>query len=506
MLINSIAFVIFSCAVIFLYYLIPKKFRWIVLLLSSYVFYFISSKFLSTYLLLSTLSVYISGIFIDKENEKLENKKIEKKKALKKKKAIVTFSVLFNIGILLVLKYSNFFIVSFNSLFNTKYSLVKIILPLGISYYTLQAISYIVDVYRSKYKADRNFFHVSLFLSFFPIITEGPISRFNDLTPKLLEGHSIKYENIINGFALMLWGYFKKLVIADRCGIFVLDVFSGNYSGIVILFGIILYTVQIYFEFSGCMDIVNGLSKTMGIELTNNFERPFFSKSIQEFWRRWHITLGSWLKDYVFYPVSLSKASMKVNKFSRKRLGKNLSKVVPVMFSLFFVWFLNGMWHGASWKYVFYGLYYYFIMMIGLLLKPLGDKILSTLKVNTKSQLYKIFQTLRTTLFVLIGMNIFRASTVKSAFYVIGLIFRKSNTNLLMHGLTIIDFIVISVGIIILLIYGILEEKGIYVIDKLNKSNLLLRYFVYIMIIFMIIIFGIYGPGYNPSDFIYGQF
>ena len=506
MLINSLGFLIFSFLVIFLYYVTPKKIRWIVLLLSSYIFYFISSKFLSVYLFLSTISVYLSGLFIERVNNSLNENKIDKNVSKTRKKLIVTCSVLFNVIILFVLKYSNFFIGNFNSLFNTKIGLVKIILPLGISYYTLQAISYIVDVYRGKYKADKSFFHVSLFLSFFPIITEGPISRFNDLSSKLLEGHSLKYENLINGLSLMLWGYFKKMVIADRCGIFIENALSGSNSGFVVLVAIIFYTIQIYFEFSGCMDIVSGLSKTMGIELTRNFERPFFSKSIQEFWRRWHITLGTWLKDYVFYPISLSKISMKVNKFCRKKLGKNLSKVVPVMFSLFFVWFLNGMWHGASWKFIFYGLYYYIIMMLGLLFAPLSDKIIKVLKIDINSKCYKLFQILRTIIFVLIGMTIFRASSVSNAFETIFSIFKGSSIKIFSLGLSVVDFIVVFIGVLIVFIYGLLEEKGIYVIDKLNNSKLVIKYLIYIIIVFMIIIFGIYGPGYNPSDFIYGQF
>ena len=438
--------------------------------------------------------------------EDKEKKKELKIKVKKRKKLILTLGILFNVGILLVLKYSNFFITTVNSIVKSNIPLVKFLLPLGISYYTLQAISYIADVYRGKYKPSKNIFEVSLFLIYFPIITEGPISRFDELAPQLYNGNKLKYENLINGGGKVLWGFFKKMVIADRCGIYVSSVFKPGITGLPILVGVVLYTIQLYAEFSGCIDIVSGLSETMGIKLPVNFERPFFSKSIQEFWRRWHKTLGAWLKDYVFYPVSLSKASMNVTKFARKNLSKNLAKFVPIAFSLFFVWFLNGFWHGASLKYIFYGLYYYIIMMVALLFKPLTDKLVELLKINTDSKGFKLFQIIRTCIFVFIGMLIFRSTSVKDAFVTLGSIFAHSTLRVTSFGLTKIDFLVIMGGVVLLFVYGILEEKGYNVIDKINNSNLALRYLIYFIIVFAIIIFGIYGPGYNASDFIYAQF
>lgn len=505
MLINSIKFVVFASLVVFLYYVFPIKKRWIVLLVSSYIFYYLSSKNLIIFILLSTLSIYLAGIYIDKVNNKKEE--LTKEKIKSRKKIIMLSTVLFNTLILLVLKYSNFFIGSFNGIFRKNIPFVKILLPLGISYYTLQAISYVVDVYRGKYKPSKNIFEVALYLSFFPIITEGPISRFDFLAPKIYNGNKLKYENIINGLSLMLWGFFKKLVIADRAAIYVNEVFGNNLvGGGTVVVAIILYTIQIYAEFSGCMDIVTGLSKTMGIELASNFERPFFSRSIQEFWRRWHKTLGAWLKDYIFYPISLSHITMKITKNARKKLNKNLAKFVPVAFSLFFVWFLNGFWHGASWKYILYGLYYYIIMMIGLLFKPLTDKMIEKLKIDTNSFGYRLFQIIRTCILVFIGMMLFRSKTIGDAFNMFVAIFTKPSYLLTSFGLTAIDFIIILISCLMLLIYGVLEEHNIKVIEELNNNKLWVRYLIYLTIIFMIIIFGIYGPGYNPSDFIYGQF
>ena len=504
----SVKFILFSLVVLLLYYVLPKKFRWIILLAASYIFYFLSSKFLTIFIILSSISVYITGLLINKQNKKIDKNNIELNKKIKRnKKLFLLFAVLLNVAFLLVLKYSNFFIDISNSIFKTNFGFVKILLPLGISYYTLEAISYIADIYMGKYEASKNFFAVNLFLIFFPTITEGPICKFNDVSPKLMNGNSIKYENLINGAGLMLFGYFKKLVIADRAGIYVNNVFGNtSLSGSVVFFAIALYTIQIYAEFSGCMDIVCGLSKMLGIDLPKNFERPFFSKSIQEFWRRWHKTLGVWLKDYVFYPISFSKLITRISKFSRKKLSKNLAKFLPVASSLFFVWFLNGFWHGASFKYILYGLYYYIVMMIGLLLKPYTDKLLNKLKINIKSKGYGLFQTIRTTLLVFVGMMLFRSKTITAAIDMFKSIFRCSKEKLTSFGLTNIDFIIILIGIILLFIYGILEEKGIDVVDKLNKKPLVIRYLVYLIICLSIIVFGIYGPGYNPADFIYGQF
>ena len=517
MLINSIKFVVFAALVVFLYYIVPLKKRWIVLLVSSYIFYFLSSKYLIVFILLSTLSIYLSGILIGKQDDLLalcedkEKKKELKIKVKKRKKLILTLGILFNVGILLVLKYSNFFITTVNSIVKSNIPLVKFLLPLGISYYTLQAISYIADVYRGKYKPSKNIFEVSLFLIYFPIITEGPISRFDELAPQLYNGNKLKYENLINGGGKVLWGFFKKMVIADRCGIYVSSVFKPGITGLPILVGVVLYTIQLYAEFSGCIDIVSGLSETMGIKLPVNFERPFFSKSIQEFWRRWHKTLGAWLKDYVFYPVSLSKASMNVTKFARKNLSKNLAKFVPIAFSLFFVWFLNGFWHGASLKYIFYGLYYYIIMMLGMYAEPLIAKFFSALKIKRESAPLNIFRIFRTLILVIGGMMLFRADTVCDWLFMIKRIVTDFGggtflKDALLCGMDKADFLITAIGAAVIFTVSLLQEKGIEIRESIAQWALPARWAVYLALVLSVIIFGAYGIGYEAVDFIYGQF
>ncbi|MEG2457318.1 MAG: MBOAT family O-acyltransferase [Bacilli bacterium] len=500
----SLEFWVFIFVTVLLYFLMPKKIKWIVLLVSSIVFYIISSKVLSIYLFVSVISIYVGALGISKINNipvTDENKKRNKRN----KKIILLIIILINIGMLLYLKYYNFFGEIIGLIVNSKFSIKTILLPLGISYYTLQGISYVVDVYRGKTEADRNIGRLSLFLIFFPQMTMGPISKYSSLANQLYEGHKINYNNFKYGFTLILFGLFKKLVIADRAGMFVNEVFKINTGGLNVVLAIVLYTIEIYAEFSGYMNIITGISKMIGIDLPLNFNRPFFSKSIAEFWRRWHITLGVWLKDYIFYPISLSKYISKIVFFTRKHLPKSASRFIASALPLFFVWFLNGLWHGASIKYIVYGLYYYILMMIGLAFKPLFDKLIAKFNINTESLFYKVFQVLRTILIVLIGMMIFRSKSLGSAWSMFISIFNFS-TPFSLFGLHLIDFIVLFVGVSVMLIVGIIGEKGKDPFEVLCKNGSYVQIFVYVFLILSVVIFGIYGYHFNASDFIYGQF
>lgn len=359
MQINSIEFILFVMAVLVLYAIFPKKYKYIILLISSYIFYISNSKKLTIFLILSTISVYFIALKIQNIDDKLkislkeitdkDKKKSLRKEAKSNKKKFLVIGVIINIGILWFLKYSYLFSNFINNLslfknYNISIPSLKFLLPLGISYYTLQAVSYIVDVYRGQVKADKNFGKVALFLSFFPQMVEGPIGRYDKLANQLYEPHKITEKNLKYGFELLLWGYFKKMVIADRIAMYANEVFNNylQYNGFVILIGIVCYTIQIYSEFSGGIDIVRGVASLFGITLEENFKRPFYAKSIDEFWRRWNITLGTWLKDYIFYPVSLSKVTTKISSVSEKVFKRTyIAKLIPVAFSLLFVWLGN---------------------------------------------------------------------------------------------------------------------------------------------------------------------
>lgn len=484
----SIEFLLFVLVLVFIYYVFPKKYRYIVLLIGSLIFYYLFSGKYIIFILLSSVITYFSGKLIEKYNDK--------------RKLILTLSILLNLSFLLVLKYINFFGDIFRVVgINIPYK--KFILPIGISYYTLETISYLTDIYRKRMKAENNYLKVLLFLVYFPQIVEGPIANYSRLSKTLFNTEKFNYDNFVSSFVLIGWGFVKKLVIADRAGIFVSKVFENNYGGILLVIGVILYTLQIYADFSGCIDIVSGVSELFGVKLDENFKRPFFSKSIQEFWRRWHITLGTWLKEYVFYPISLSKINMKLNLKLMKMKSKYLSKFIITAFPLFFVWFFNGMWHGASFKYVVYGLYYYVLMMIGILLEPILKKIISIFKVNTEVWSYKFFQAIRTILIVCFGMFLFRVDS----FAQMGVMLHsKASTALFSLGLKKADFALLIVGIFIMLIVGVMQEFNINIRKELQKQNLIFKWLVYYIIIFSIIIFGIYGKGYDAASFIYGGF
>lgn len=511
MLMNLFKYFVILLVCLMLYYIIPRKYRWISLFICSIIYYYLMSKCLIIYALISALSIYVFGILINKVNDRKcdsddkELKREFKRKNKTYKKLILSLCLLINIGLLIYLKYSNFLVSSVNSIFglNINEPFSKIVLPLGISYYTLMAISYITDVYRGKYKASNNPFKVILYIIFFPSVQEGPIARFDDVGDKIYNGNDFNYNKIHSGCMLILFGLFKKMVIADRVGIFVNNIFGTEIGGISVLLAMILYTIQIYAEFSGFMDMAIGGAKLFGIDLPSNFNRPFLSKSVEEFWRRWHITLGTFLKDYVFYPISLSKFNMKLSAFNNKHLSKYLCKFFMSAVPLFFVWFLNGLWHGASIKYILYGLYYYIIMMIGLLLEPLFNK-LKTDKINTK--ILDILKVIRTWIFVIIGMTIFRATSLGEAFKMVGRIFTHNSNGIMSYGLSIIDFIIVILFIILLFFIAFKEEKGKNVSEDIVNSFPFNKYLVYYILIVMILVFGIYGPGYNASDFIYGQF
>lgn len=512
---------IFITGVFLIYTITPKKYKFIVLILSSYVFYFLVSKFLIIYVLITTITVYIVGERLTRYERqfKLESTGLnrDERKALKvvfskKKKLFLLLGIVLNVGILMVLKYINFFGETINWAFNVfkiDYSLpiVEIGLPLGISYYTLQALGYIIDVYRGKYEGG-NLFKVALFLGYFPALLEGPIGNFDKLADQLYQGNDFNFKSVISGSQLIIWGLIKKIVIADRLNIIVSSIFDNysEYSGIIIAFAIILFTFQLYAEFSGIIDIVTGVSEVFGIKLAQNFDSPLCSKDISEFWRRWHISLGAWFKDYIFYPITTSKWFNKLNK-AVKQWGKPMLTIfITTAVALLPVWLLTGLWHGASWKYVVYGLYYYVLMLIGMFAKQMESKVL---KLETKAtpKWFDVYKILRTFVLVNIGMLIFKCNDLAAAWDMFTHIFSGGSISLIANGvIDKWDFIMTILGIICLLAVEIIHYKGISIRETVAKTHFTIQWFFWIAAIFFIIIFGAYGNGYVEPDPIYGGF
>lgn len=329
---TSFAFFILYFGITYIIYsLMPQKAKWCVLLVGSYIFYFVATKGHVAAIIIATVLVWGSGLIIQKLNADFKQKRKETEKAQRKKLkakykryklAVLNIGIIATLAILLVCKYSNFFILSTNSIFGTDFDKVHFIQPMGISFYTLQAVSYLTDVYRGKYDACKNPLRVSLYLSFMLTVVEGPVARWDQFGVQLKDCKKFNPSDLVYGAQRVVWGLFKKIVIADRAAGFVNAVFDSHdkYGGLVVVCGIIFYTIQLYFEFSGVMDVVCGMGEMMGLKLPENFSRPFFAKSINEFWQRWHITLGGWLRDYIFYPISLSKPFMNLTKSARKSL------------------------------------------------------------------------------------------------------------------------------------------------------------------------------------------
>lgn len=508
-------FALFLPIVIVIYQLVPKKFRWVMMLATDYIFFWLISGKLLIYLIAATLIAHYIGIWL--ENATLTSD-CSSKELTKKKRRILALGILINLAVLIVLKYFNFFgqsISDFLGLFsvNWEFKAIKFLVPIGISYYTLQVISYITDVYRGTLKPEHNLAKVALYLSFFPQIMEGPISRFHEVADDLYSGSSIKFDNLKMGYQRIVWGLFKKYIIADRIAPVVSTVFSSydSYDGSIVAFGAICYTCQLYMEFSGCMDIIIGTGQIFGIKLPENFRQPFFAKDASDFWHRWHITLGTWFKDYIFYPVSLAKPVKNFAKKVKNRFGRNVSKFVAPVAALFCVWSCNGLWHGAQWTFIFYGMYYFILITLENILESPAQKLTAKLHINRDGVGFKIFRMVKLFIIVNIGELFFRAETVKDGFMMLGRIISNFHITKLFSkiynlGMDEPDVYTALVGLIIVCIVGILHEKNIRIRESISKWKLPVRWAFWYAAIIFIILFGAYGAGYASVDMIYAGY
>lgn len=516
---------LFLPIVVLIYNLVPQKVRYLVLLLASFIFFFMISSKLIIFLVLSIISIYLGGKLLSSLNDKMEKevetcekdlKKEIKDKYKKKKKLVLVLVILFNVIFLFYFKYLKFFTLNTNFLLewlniDFKFKIIKHLAPIGISFYTLQAISYMIDVYRGKIESEKNILKLSLYLSFFPTIMEGPIARFGEMAETLFSGIKVSYHNFCFGYQRILYGFFKKYVIADRLNILVKMVFDNytSYSGIAAWAAAIGYTVLLYAEFSGTMDVVIGTGEIFGIKMPENFRQPFFAKNVSEFWTRWHITLGTWFKDYIFYPVSLSKPLKKITVFMRKVLGNRFGALVSGAIALLCVWLLNGLWHGAGWNYIFFGLFHFTLIILGNIFEPVVISLCEKLKINRKNIFYRIMQSVKMTIFIFIGEMFFRAPTLSIGFGMFKKMFTDlsyTKGELLSLGIDIKDYIILFIAIAVIFIVGILREKNVNIREKIAENNIVVRWIFYYILILSVIVFGAYGPGYAPVDPIYADF
>lgn len=495
---------------------LPPRFRHIALLVASYGMIGFISKWLAIFPLLSTAVVYGFARIMErteqialaeKPNLSKEEWKLRKKAMTRRKKHWLALGLVLNLGMLVGLKYINFLDSGLNGvlhLFGAGISIpmFRILLPLGISYYTLQSTGYLIDCFRGKYPAEHQFMKLALFVGYFPQLLEGPIGHYDQTGARMNAPLRFDFHQFTRGLQMILFGLFKKLVIADRLSILVSAVFGdpGAYSGYPVALAVIAFTFQLYAEFSGMIDLVRGVSQMYGIALEENFRRPFFSASVGEFWRRWHISLGTWFKEYVFYPVSMSKLFSRVNKKLRSRCSPFIQGFVPSAMALLCVWVLTGLWHGASMKYLIYGLYYCVVILAENLLGHLTEE-----KPLTKKPLWRAFGVARTFVLVNLGMLMFRADTLTAGWKMLCSIFSRASGEI-WSAFQPAEAVVAVLSLLLLLWISLAQERGNSVRERIEKRPIALQYAVWIGFAIIIIVFGAYGLGYLPPDPIYGGF
>lgn len=490
------------------YFVIPSRFRKIVILISSLVFYVCAGWEKIIFLIVDFLITYfaswkINSLYSGKSGTG-DSKKIASR--------YVKISVFAIILILVLFKAANF-LTSSSGILSSWRSVYSFLVPLGLSYYTFSSVGYILDVYWKKANFEKNALTLFACIIYFPHIVEGPINRYGKMFAQFERLPGFQFKRVCFGFQRMIWGYFKKLVIADRISVVTSSIF-GNldlYDGGFVLFGMLLNVVHIYADFSGCMDIVLGISEAYGIKMEENFNHPFFSSSIAEFWRRWHMTLCSWFKNYIYMPLSVSQIHIKMIMKLRKKHGTTFSRMYATIVPMLVVWILTGLWHGTGWNYVLWGVYYAVLMSAGVLLQKKFKKMKEFFKIDDCSKGWKLFSIIRTFFLFAIGRMITVLNRWDSLAVVMKRLLRRWNPwiffdgSLYKLGLDRQNFTLMILTVIFLFAVEFLQTKG-SVRELIARKNIVLRWIVYFAAICSVIIFGMYGPGYNASSFVYGNF
>lgn len=464
--VSTLGFLIVFLISLVIYYSIPNKLKWIALLA-------FSLAFISTYkiaglifVFASAFSIWMAGLKI----EKIDHSDYDKAEIKRKKKCILTLAILFNVSVLVVLKYVGFFA----GVVLTGGNPFAILIPVGLSYYTLQAVGYILDLYWGRISAEKSYFKILLFLCYFPQMIQGPISRYKDLSYELtIKDHTFSARNIKFGVQLMLFGYFKVLVIGAGAQEFVTNIFYGTSTpyGLSVLLGLILFGIQLYGNFSGGIDIVRGISECFGVILPENFKQPFFSKSLSEHWRRWHMTLGSWVKDYLFYPITLSKPVSKWKKCLKKQVSKKMANKIPIAVTNVLVFILVGIWHGTGTNYMLWGLYNGLILAFSELMADAYVKATGKLHINTHTWAWSLFAMLRTLFIVSLGRSTDCAATASGALNLVGNMFKIGKTNLGIINISANVVVLFLMSVVILLAVDMIHEKNISIREYMERKS-----------------------------------
>ena len=521
----------FLPATMLAYQIIPRRARWVVLLAASYAFFWSISGALMVYLLAATVTIWLTGLglgrLIQARAEALKEPGADRRTVKhwhqRRMKAVLALGILVNMGMLFSFKYVPFAARTLAPLATPLLApfgitwpehVASIAAPIGISFYTLQAVSYLVDVYRQRITADTNLGRLALYLAFFPQIMEG--LSVATTRPRAPSWRAIPSRR--RGFRRALCGSVKglakKYLVANRVNMLVKAVFAsaGSYGGSITLLAGALYTLQLYCDFSGTMDFVVGTGRIFGVRLPENFRQPFFSRTASEFWQRWHITLGLWLRDYVFYPVSLSTPVKHAGHAARKLLGNHMGSVAVSGIALFAVWFGNGLWHGAGGQYVLFGLYWFAVIWLGGFAEVLAQGWCPRLGIDRDGKVWRALQHVRTLGIVVVGEIIFRAPGGRAALQLLAEAVRNPSIDTLFDGtvaklgLSSADAVCLLIALAALLVVGLMRERGAWSAERLWRASHLAPCLMCCALFFIVIIFGAYGTGYVPVDPMYASF
>ena len=509
----SALFLVFVAAVVLLYYVLPKSFRFWVVLAASLAFSAFLGFYTLLFVLISAVLCYVGGLLSGPS----------KKTALRNAATIIT--VVINIALLCAVKYYNVIGLAaerLNLMFgavNGANSFFLYAVPVGMSFYVLQTTGYIFDCRWEKIAPEKNFFKVLLFSTYFPQLMSGPMNTYASLSAEFEKAKEVKFDfsRISDGAVRVAWGFFKKLVIAERAAIVVNKIYADHltYTGWFIPLGVFFFAIQLYTDFSGCMDVVIGVSHMLGIELPENFNCPFFSKNVKEYWRRWHITLGAWLRDYLMYPVLKSTPLIKIGDWSKAKFGKKNGKKVPTYIALLILWFAVGYWHGGLWNYVIgSGILHFIYIVLGMIFEPWFKKIRP--KIGADKLYFRIFQSVRTFILMLTGFVFFRSASVGDAIDMYAAIFRKSETafnwtNFTATGMTLAHLIVLIVAVLIVCAVDAYkyqpseDDQPRSAIAFLRSKGVVLLWAAFMVLVLATLIFGMYGLGYDSGSFIYAR-
>lgn len=500
MLFNSVSFLIFFPIVVMIYFLVPRRVKYLWLLGASYYFYMSWNPRYALLMLAATIITWGGGLLLAAWGQN------SGKRAKRVKVMCLAGGIVLILGILFVFKYYAFAAATVEKVFallhvSVQMPVFDVLLPVGISFYTFQGIGYMIDVYRGETPAEKNFLRYALFLSFFPQLVAGPIERSKNLMGQIYEPHGFDGRRVKDGLLLMGWGFFQKLVIADRIAILVDEVYGnyGNYSGMQLLLATVLFAFQIYCDFGGYSDIAVGAARVMGFTLTKNFKSPYWAVTVSEFWRCWHISLTTWFRDYIYIPLG-------GNRRGRWRKYRNLLLTFTI----------SGLWHGTGWNYVVWGGLNGLYQVVGDLTGSLRTRLRDRLHIRTECGSYRLLQRLVTFAAVDFSWFFFRAEGFKTALQMLrhgiqnmGLFTFFAPDNLLGINTMVLsekNFFVMLMGLALILLVDYLKKRGVDFKRRLEGQNIWFRWLVYYGLIFSILILGIYGPEYDASAFIYFQF